>query len=495
MIQSNDRGWNLFRRGDGQWVLQHRTSPGKWHPIRIPRQYRTERAAEQYARAWLCEYEKKVAERPTVVTDREDDRPTIRGLVDRWVELCARNPRFSPSTRKQHASNMATHVLAYPEIADVPIAELGPATLRAWLRKVRDGGRVTWTWEKREDGQRTRKIVRGGALAPYTCRNIVGTVTAFFADAVAEEWVALPANPMKHEAVRRELPDGVPLAGRHTIVHLSRPVAEQLLSIAATPQWRRVRTLVALTSGMAEGELAGLRWEDVDLDASIPRARINKALALVGDSGWATLRKTKTANRMRVLPLHTLAVRILRFWKATGWAHWVGHPPSPTDAVFPNDKGEPWRPDMALMLRADLRAAGLPDVYEGHPYTAHATRRSFATWLNEAGVAESTIKRLMGHAGSGVTQQHYTAQTLATLQAAVATIGLEDSLVDGITLQSDAISGRDRGAITAGLSADFGAGLSAGRTMQEAKSPMISNAPPRRFERPANGLGNRCSIL
>jgi hypothetical protein len=61
--------------------------------------------------------------------------------------------------------------------------------------------------------------------------------------------------------------EGITLAGKHTIVHLSRAVAEQLLSSPKAPEWRRVRTLLALTSGMAEGELSGLRMDDLDLDA------------------------------------------------------------------------------------------------------------------------------------------------------------------------------------------------------------------------------------
>ncbi len=216
---------------------------------------------------------------------------------------------------------MRAHVLAHPEIADVPIASLGPAMLRAWVRKVRDDGKIRVTWKKDENGKRVRETTRGGPLAPFTCRNIINSLTAFFADAMAEEWIDVPANPMKHEAVRREIPAAVTLAGKHRIVHFTRPVAE---------------------------------------------AKITKALALAGDKGWATLRATKTENRVRVIPLHSLAVRALRAWKSIGWAKLVGHRPQPGDPLFPIPrtvdltKGEKvlaWRPAMASMIRADLLAA------------------------------------------------------------------------------------------------------------------------------------------
>src|ERR1035437_7546673 len=121
MTAQADRGWNLFRRCDRQWVLQYRPAAGKWSDTRVPRKHRTEHAAERYARTWMHEYGKQRGERP-VADEADDERPTIRGLVDRWLELCDRNPKCSPATRIQHKTVMTVHVLAYPEIADVPIA-------------------------------------------------------------------------------------------------------------------------------------------------------------------------------------------------------------------------------------------------------------------------------------------------------------------------------------------------------------------------------------
>jgi hypothetical protein len=117
----------------------------------------------------------------------------------------------------------------------------------------------------------------------------------------------------------------------------------------------------------------------------------------------------------------------------------------------------------------------------------------FATWLAEAGVAEATIKRLMGHAGSGVTQQHYTAQTLATLHAAVESIRLDLSAANGFELPMRAVPGTDRTPKTDGLTADFTAGLTAGRSKPEGKSSMISRERDTGLEPATFGLGSRRS--
>jgi integrase len=285
-VSKEDRGWNIYRRGDGQQVLQYRVAPGKWRETRIPREHHTERQAERWALAWLSEYRKTAGTRPVLPEPEGDNGPTIRSLCDKWLDLGEANPKLAPGTRQQHKTSMLAHVRPYPEVADAPIARLGPAVLRQWVRKVRDDGKMTTRWEKEEDGKRTRSVTRGGKLAPFTCRNVVNSLTAFFADAMAEEWIDVPANPMKHEAVRREIPNAVTVAGKHTIIHFTRPVAERLLASCGAPEWRRVRTILAVTSGMAEGELSGLRWDDLDLGekTEVPIVRITKALAKRGDT-------------------------------------------------------------------------------------------------------------------------------------------------------------------------------------------------------------------
>ena len=482
-----DRGWNIYRRKDGQHVLQFRTGPrgSEWRETRIPREHRTENQAERYARAWLAEYRKMAGTRAVLAEPDEVKTPTIRSVADAWFDLCEKNPKLSPAMRKQHARSMRLHVLHYPEVADVPVGSLGPGVLRAWVRKVRDNGKIRSRWERGVDGKKVRTVVRGGPLAPFSTRNVVNSLTAFFSDMLAEEKIGLPANPMKHEAVRREVPEAVTLAGKHTIIHFSRPMAERLVSALTVPEWRRIRYLLGFTSGMAEGELSGLTFADIILDADIPIVKVTKALALEGPDGWATIGPTKTDNRVRTLPLHSLAARALRAWYATGWARHVGRAPKATDPVFANDDGKAWRPNMATMLRADLRNAGLPDTCEGHNLTAHAMRRSFSTWLSEAGVDSHTRDRLMGHAATSTAEKHYTAVILTKLRDAVESIKLDLTTTRVVALPVRRAVGTEplsKPAFDPPQAAGLTAVLTAARGKREvdwAQKPMIPGAPQR----------------
>ena len=112
------------------------TGPGRVNGARRAcRESTDERAAERYALDWLCEYQQRLDEQP-IAAPVEAEKPTIRSLVNRWLELNERNPkliaRHPQAARELHGDSRAR----VSEFADVPIAELGPATLRAWLRKV-----------------------------------------------------------------------------------------------------------------------------------------------------------------------------------------------------------------------------------------------------------------------------------------------------------------------------------------------------------------------
>jgi integrase len=156
-----------------------------------------------------------------------------------------------------------------PKLGDLHVREHASAKLREWVRELK------------------------ATRAASTVKNIANTLTTMLEDAMAEEWIAMPGNPMKHPGVRKELP-AVKLKGASDRVYLTRPQAEALLRCPEVPEHRRVRYMLALTSGMRDGELAGLNWADIDLEAKPPRVEITKALALRGVMRglrrWATPR-------------------------------------------------------------------------------------------------------------------------------------------------------------------------------------------------------------
>ena len=410
-IEFNGHRVYFYRRKDsGRMVFGYRPE-GSTRPKEstCPAEVRSQLEAESYARAYLDELRRTGATPVIMPVDPKQlaKGPTVAELAERWLELRDDDKALAPATKGQDKSNVHTHIAprlkdpnaADPMLGDLRIEELGSAKLREWVR-----------------GLKAKK-------AASTVRNITNSLTSLLEDSMAEEWVQLPANPMKHPGVRKELPE-VKLRSGQDRVYLTRAQAEALLRCDDVPEHRKVRYLVALTSGMRDGELSGLTWADVDLDAKPPRAEINKALALRGDTGFATLGDTKTDNSKRTLPIHPVAVRALRAWKAKGWAQFAGHKPKATDPIFPSPEGTPWRPRSAQLIRDDLETANQPTKVGAVDIDFHACRRSFLTWLTNAGVASDIIDMLAGHAGKSTRARHYTAAELETMAKAVATIEL-----------------------------------------------------------------------
>src|SRR5664280_341911 len=470
----------FYRRKDtGQLVFGYKVRDD-WKETRCPAHIRNQRDAETFARAYLEEMQRTGGKPEIALPDPTTlaKGPTVSDVAERWLELRDANKDLAPATKGQDKSNVDTHIAPRLNNSDAPdaklgdlhVEELGPAKLREWVRDLK------------------------ATKASSTVRNICNSLSTMLEDAMAEEWIAIPANPMKHPGVRKELPT-VKLKGGNDRVYLTRHQAEALLRCDKVPEHRRVRYAVALTSGMRDGELAGLNWADVDLDAKPPRVEITKALALRGDDGFATLGATKTEYSKRTLPLHALAVRALRAWKSKGWVQYAGHKPKATDSVFPDEHGEPSRPRSAQLIRDDLETAKQPTKVGSADIDFHATRRSFLTWLTNAEVSSEIIDMLAGHAGKGVRARHYTARDLEVMAKAVAKIELDVTSGEVVSLPlavaigdetvvdeplpsalSTSVATTENTQINGSLPAEFPAarGKRAGR---RTNSSMISSAP------------------
>lgn len=260
--------------------------------------------------------------------------------------------------------------------------------------------------------------LRGEGLSPETIRNTFKVLGVFVRICrVLRLDPELRGNPIRDA---REIGLRLPTKRREAPIHLTLAQAGALLSCADVPETRRVRYAVALLSGLRDGEIAGLTWADVDLSEGL--VSVSKALAHRGG-----VRPTKTVAGERKVPIHHVLAGSLRLWRSKALARLEG----PEDArekalavlpLFMGKGGRAHRPASAKMLRTDLARAGVTDAAEG--LTFHALRRSFATWLDAAGVSHEVIERLMGHEPRSVLGRHYAAGNLDVLREAIGRIKL-----------------------------------------------------------------------
>jgi integrase len=158
--------------------------------------------------------------------------------------------------------------------------------------------------------------------------------------------------------------------------------------------------VVALHTGLRQGELLGLRWVDVDLDAS--KLSVRRALKIADPGLDFGPPKNKASRRsVRLNKTATAALRAhrarqnqeriaARTWRDTG-------------LVFPNRIGGPIDPTNLYNreYKPLLKRVGL----EG--FTFHALRHTFATALFSRGEHPKRVQSLLGHASITQTMDTY----------------------------------------------------------------------------------------
>ena len=174
---------------------------------------------------------------------------------------------------------------------------------------------------------------------------------------------------------------------------LTQDEVERLL---ASAEGLMSRTLLAclLYTGMRQGELLGLRWQDVDFERGLLRLRLQ--LQRPGKGRPATLAPLKMDSQREVVLLPQLA-GLLRAHRAQSLhAH-------EEDFVFSRGDGAPLHySQMNRLLRKMAKAAGVEQV------SAHVFRRTFASHLIiEQGLDVVRVQRQLGHSRPSVTSDRY----------------------------------------------------------------------------------------
>jgi integrase len=185
-----------------------------------------------------------------------------------------------------------------------------------------------------------------------------------------------------------------------------------------------VVTLFAAT-GCRIGELLGIRWKDVDLDAKV--VHITGNVVHINNIGLMRKDTTKTESGLRTLPLPKFAVDMLRARPRIG------------EMVFESARGGPRYPDTVARQWRQIRVAlGLEWV------TTHTFRKTVATLIDEEGLSARVAADHLGHAQVSMTTDVYFGRGRsheAVAQALESVIAGSKRNVSGTSEGSEAMSG------------------------------------------------------
>jgi integrase len=285
-------------------------------------------------------------------------------LLDHW--LPAQRPRVRPTTLAQYEGAVESWVLPY--LGAVRAATLTPKMVTGW-----------------QDRLSTERQLSARSLQMST-----GFLKA---------------------ATKYALENG--LLGRDPLVGVRRPRAQARAMKVWTPEQAKTFLVstrddrlyaawaIFLGRGLRRGEVAGLRWEHVNLDAGTLRVATTRVLT---NGGQAVESGPKTDAGARTIDLDAALVAILRQHRRRQIEERLraGEAYEDTGFVFVGELGSPYYPGyFSDAWERRISTLGLPKI------RLHDARHTCFTAMLAAGEPVKVVQELAGHANPNITLSVY----------------------------------------------------------------------------------------
>ncbi len=356
---SKKRGQNegsIHKRADGRWVailsLGYRN--GKRHRKYIYGATRRE-VQEGLTKALRDQHQGL----PIV-----PDQQTVGQFIDHWMDTTCRH-RVRETTHETYASMIRNHI--QPNIGPVRLSKLTPQQINSMYETL---------------------LTKG--LSPRSVMYVHAVLRSALKQAV--RWNLLARNPV--EAVDPPRParsQAAPLSPEQVSVFLEATKGDRLSALYT----------LALATGMRQGELLGLRWSDIDLEAG--QLRVQRQLSRTKKGFAFTEPKTASGRRAIVLPRIATAGLVSHRARQAEERLQAGTEWSDLDLVFANHWGRPIERQNLVKrsFHPILQAAGLPR------FRFHDLRHTSATMLLSQNVHPKVVQERLGHSQISVTMDTY----------------------------------------------------------------------------------------
>jgi integrase len=363
----------MGRRAHGDGSVFYDASRGKWWAvIEAGRDENGRRVRRKASAASKTEARGKLDELRDELRDTGTVAPrdmTVAQIMQDWIEHPPSSLRSPISLRvnRQYADRITA------AIGTVPVAKLTIRQVEAMLQRMA------------RDGLATSTIAANRAVLRRALR-----------------------RAMRDGLVRRnvaELAD----APRGTVRQSRSMTRAQIAQLLAQemPPWWRAYLLTAIGCGLRPGELLGLKWEDIDMDAGTLRLShaLHEEPGPGGHGSRLSVASLKTQSSRRALRTPEATIVALRAHRADQAAArlkagnlWQDH-----GLVFCGPAGKAmWPGGVRARFRRLCEQAGL-----GADWHPHEQRHTFVSVLSDAGETIERIAAAAGHKNSAITKKTY----------------------------------------------------------------------------------------
>ena len=309
----------------------------------------------------------------------DDEKLTVGKWIKNWLENYAK-PNVRPRTYEKYSSSLKAYIL--PTFENVLLNELTAADLQKHLNRLLETGRAD-----------------GTGLSSSTVRGTRRYLSMCIDDAVKSGLVS--SNVVRLTKA--------PKLSKKEIAVLSKDEIARLINAAKEIDHQFMRVvmpqIISLTvhTGMRQGEVFGLKWDDIDFEKSC--LFIRRSLAHVIGKG-AVFQAPKTKNSVRRILLMPEDVKNLRTYKKwqENYSEELGDLFAGHNLVFTSPFGEPMSPTnfsrryfKPLLKKCDISSE----------FTFHGLRHTHATLLLRQGVNPKIVQERLGHSSIKVTMDTY----------------------------------------------------------------------------------------
>ncbi len=366
------------KRGNGEGTIYRRASDGKW-VCAVSLESGKRRTVYGATRAEAAAKLTAVLHDHSTGSALAGPDVTVATFLDRWLADSVSGQK-RPKTERFYRQLVRDHII--PELGRLKLRKLAPADVQAMLKSRQASGLSGRTVSH------IRTVLR-------TALNV-----AMRWELVNRNVAALTEPP---RVINREQTVITESDARVVLAAVSGDRLESLYSLA-------------LALGLRQGEILALRWQDVDLEASV----LHVTASLQRINGTLQRVEPKTRQSRRTLPLSGFAAEIIRqqrvrqakerLWAGSGWAD-SGH-------IFTTQSGAPL--DGVTVTKRFQKL--LRDASVAH-MRFHDLRHGAASLLAAQGVPARVAMELLGHADIRTTLNIYTHSSGSMTRDAVERVG------------------------------------------------------------------------
>lgn len=309
---------------------------------------------------------------------------TLGQYLDEWLEL--RKSKLAPKTYASYRGEINGHIK--PSIGNIPLQDLEPMDLQEYYFKMETEGR-----NKKAD-----KKDRPPGLSQRTIHYHHRILSAALKQAV--KWKKIPYNPASFVDTPTYEKKEMQFLRKNELYDFLQSVSEHI-------DYRVM--YVAVMTGMRQGEILGLRWQDVDFDLGVIYVR--QQLQYLPGQGYF-YKSPKSKKSKRTIPMQLPLSKMLREIKKEQIDYIeketsdlmaqtdVGEVKEEdikriyedNDLVFCQKNGKPWDPgNITNRFKDAIIKFGKPNM------RFHDLRHTFAALSLAAGISMDKLQILMGH--------------------------------------------------------------------------------------------------